>query len=199
MENEYANLKLISEEIFGTHNHIATISWQKRYSRENREAIGDSHEYIMVYATNLAVFKEKRNFLPLTDKQLKVYSNPDNDPRGSWQSVSLLAQGYRPNQMYEIVAPNGKKHLPPDGNCWKVVRDVFDRALADNRVFFGSDGNGVPRRKQFLSEAKGLVPWTWWPHDEVGHTDEAQKEINTILDKADGFDTPKPTRLMSKL
>jgi len=198
-ENEYANLKLICQEVFGASNHVATISWQKRYSRENREAIGDSHEYILIYASNPTIFKDTRNFLPLTEKQLKGYSNPDDDPRGAWQSVSLLAQGYRPNQMYEIIAPSGKKHLPPEGNCWKIIRSEFDKALSDNRVFFGKNGMGVPRRKQFLSETKGLVPWTWWPHDEVGHTDEAKKEINSILGKADSFDTPKPVRLLSRI
>jgi adenine-specific DNA-methyltransferase len=198
-ENEYASLKLICQEIFGASNHVATISWQKRYSRENREAIGDSHEYILIFASDPVAFKNDRNCLPLTDKQLKGYINPDNDPRGSWQSVSLLAQGYRPNQMYEIISPSGKKHLPPEGNCWKVVRSEYDKAIADNRIFFGKDGLGVPRRKQFLSETKGLVPWTWWPHEEVGHTDEAKKETNTILGKGDGFDTPKPVRLLSRI
>ena len=157
-ENEFANLKLMCNEIFNISNFVISIAWQKRYSRENRGAIGDSHEYILIYATNPDVFKETRNYLPLTEKQLKAYSNPDNDPRGLWQSVSLLAQGYRPNQMYEIVAPNGKVHLPPEGNCWKVVQSEYERALAEGRVTFGSDGNGVPRRKQFLNESKGLVP-----------------------------------------
>ena len=198
-ENESANLKLICNEIFGNQNHIATIAWQKRYSRENREAIGDSHEYIIIYATNPEVFKQTRHCLPLTEKQLKAYSNPDNDPRGAWQSVSLLAQGFRPNQMYEIIAPNGRRHIPPEGNCWKVIESVFQQELADNRVTFGNNGNGVPRRKMFLSEARGLVPWTWWPHEEVGHTDEAKKEMKAILGDITVFDTPKPTRLIERI
>jgi adenine-specific DNA-methyltransferase len=198
-ENEFANLKLICGDIFGTTHHVATISWQKRYSRENREAIGDSHEYILIYAGDKNIFKETRHYLPLGTKQLKIYSNSDNDPRGSWQSVSLLAQGYRPNQMYEIVAPNGRIHKPPEGNCWKVIKAEYEKALKDNRVWFGDDGNGVPRRKQFLSESKGLVPWTWWPHEEVGHTDEAKKEIYSILGKTESFDTPKPTRLIGRI
>ncbi|MBD8925352.1 MAG: site-specific DNA-methyltransferase [[Eubacterium] rectale] len=198
-ENEFANLKLMCNEIFNISNFVISIAWQKRYSRENRGAIGDSHEYILIYATNPDVFKETRNYLPLTEKQLKAYSNPDNDPRGLWQSVSLLAQGYRPNQMYEIVAPNGKVHLPPEGNCWKVVQSEYERALAEGRVTFGSDGNGVPRRKQFLNESKGLVPWSWWPFDEVGHTDEAKKEMKAILGNITAFDTPKPVRLLERI
>lgn len=198
-ENEFANLKLLCNEIFGANHFIISIAWQKRYSRENRGAIGDSHEYILVYATNPEVFKNTRNYLPLTDKQLKAYSNPDNDPRGPWQSVSLLAQGYRPNQMYEIVAPNGRIHTPPDGNCWKIIRSEYEKALADNRITFGNSGDGVPRRKQFLREAKGLVPWSWWPFEEVGHTDEAKKEIKAILGDITAFDTPKPVRLLERI
>jgi len=140
-----------------------------------------------------------RNYLPLTEKQKKLYKNPDNDIRGLWQSVSLLAQGYRPNQMYEIVAPIGKKHTPPAGNCWKIIESEFIKALTDNRIYFGSDGKGVPRRKQFLSESKGLVPWSWWPHDEAGHTDEAKKEINNLFGANNPFDTPKPERLIHRI
>lgn len=192
-------LKVLCDELFGRSCFLASIVWQKRYSRENREAIGDSHEYILVYVKDKDAFKKTRNYLPLTEKQLKAYKNPDNDPRGSWQSVSLLAQGYRPNQMYEIVAPNGKIHTPPPGNCWKVIESEFKKALADGRVTFGNDGNGVPRRKQFLSEAKGIVPWTWWPQDEVGHTGESKDEVNALFGSDISFDTPKPERLIERI
>ena len=130
-DNERDYLKVLCDEVFGRSSFLASIVWQKRYSRENREAIGDSHEYILVYVKDKDAFKKARNYLPLAEKQLKAYKNPDNDPRGAWQSVSLLAQGYRPNQMYEIVAPNGKVHTPPPGNCWKVVEPEFKKALAD--------------------------------------------------------------------
>ena len=198
-DNERDYLKVLCDELFGRSCFLASIVWQKRYSRENREAIGDSHEYILVYVKDKDAFKKTRNYLPLTEKQLKAYKNPDNDPRGSWQSVSLLAQGYRPNQMYEIVAPNGKIHTPPPGNCWKVIESEFKKALADGRVTFGNDGNGVPRRKQFLSEAKGIVPWTWWPQDEVGHTGESKDEVNALFGSDISFDTPKPERLIERI
>ena len=198
-DNERDYLKVLCDEVFGRSSFLASIVWQKRYSRENREAIGDSHEYILVYVKDKDAFKKARNYLPLAEKQLKAYKNPDNDPRGAWQSVSLLAQGYRPNQMYEIVAPNGKVHTPPPGNCWKVVEPEFKKALADGRVTFGSDGNGVPRRKQFLSEAKGIVPWTWWPQDEVGHTGESKDEVNALFGSDISFDTPKPERLIERI
>jgi len=198
-DDEGHYLKVLCDEVFGRNKFVSTVVWQKRYSRENREAIGDSHDFILVYATNPVKFKETRNFLPLTDKQKKLYKNPDNDPRGPWQSVSLLAQGFRPNQMYEIIAPSGKSHLPPEGNCWKVIRSEFDKALADNRVYFGSDGQGVPRRKQFLSESKGLVPWSWWEHENFGHTDEAKKESIALFGASQSFATPKPERLVQNI
>lgn len=198
-EHEYANLRLLCNQIMGEERHVATIAWQKRYSRENREAIGDSHEYILIYAYDVDKFKKFRNKLPLTDKQKKLYKNPDKDPRGPWQSISLLAQGYRTNQMYKIIAPNGTEHYPPQGRCWSTIESEFVKAFNDGRIYFGPDGNGVPRRKQFLYEAKGLVPWSWWPHEEVGHTDEAKKETGAILENMIAFSTPKPIRLIDRI
>ncbi len=198
-DNEAHYLKVIMDEIFGRKNFVANVVWQKRYSRENREAIGDVHDHILLYVKSPEKFKVQRNLLPLGDKQKKLYKNPNNDPRGLWQSVSLLAQGYRPNQMYEIIGPTGKKLLPPPGNCWKIIRSEYDKLLADNRVYFGKNGTGVPRRMEFLSTAKGLVPWTWWPHEEVGHTDESKKESNEIFGGDISFDTPKPERLIQRI
>jgi adenine-specific DNA-methyltransferase len=198
-DNEGHYLKVIMDEVFGRQNFLITNLWQKRYSRENREAIGDSHDFILAYAADPDTFKKTRNLLPLGDRQRALYRNPDNDPRGPWQSVSLLAQGYRPNQMYEIEAPSGRTHLPPAGNCWKVIRSEFDYLLKDNRVYFGQDGNGVPRRKEFLSKAQGLVPWSWWPHEEVGHTGEAKQEVNELFGAEVSFGTPKPERLIQRI
>lgn len=101
--------------------------------------------------------------------------------------------------MYEITAPSGVKHLPPDGNCWKVIEENFKLLLAEGRIYFGKDGRGVPRRKLYLSEAEGLVPWTWWPHEEVGHTDESRKQIQQLFGTQTVFDTPKPSRLLERV
>lgn len=198
-DNEGHYLKVLMDEVFGRKGFVGTCVWQKRYSRENREAIGDSHDFIMVYTKDQARFKAGRNLLPLADRQRALYRNPDDDPRGPWQSVSLLAQGYRPNQMYEIHAPNGRVHTPPAGNCWKVIRAEYDRLVEDGRVYFGRDGNGVPRRKEFLSKAQGIVPWTWWPHEETGHTGEAKNEVNALFGADVSFGTPKPERLMQRI
>ena len=198
-DDERDYLKVLCDEVFGRQHFLTSIVWQKRYSRENREAIGDSHEYILIYVKDKDLFKVVRNYLPLTDKQTKIYKNPDNDPRGPWQSVSLLAQGYRPNQMYEITAPNGTVHVPPAGRCWATIKSEYEKAFSDGRITFGSDGNGVPRRKNYLSETKGLVPWTWWTHEEVGHTDSAKKEIMALFGKDKIFDTPKPETLIERI
>jgi adenine-specific DNA-methyltransferase len=198
-DREAHYLKVLMDEVFGRGCFVASNVWQKRYSRENREAVGDVHEYIILYVKDPEKFKSVRNLLPIGEKQQKSYKNPNNDPRGLWQSVSLLAQGYRPNQMYEIVAPSGKVHLPPPGNCWKIIRSEYDKLIGDSRVYFGKDGKGVPRRMEFLDNAKGLVPWTWWPHEEVGHTDESKKECNVLFGSDVSFGTPKPERLIERI
>ena len=192
-------LKVICDEIFGRSRFMGNIVWQKRYSRDGREALGDAHEHVLCYAVVPKKFKEVRNFLPLGDRQRKVFRNPNDDPRGPWQSVSLLAQGYRPNQMYEITASNGRVQTPPPGNCWKVIEPEFRRLLADNRIHFGRDGNGVPRRIHFLRDTEGLVPWTWWPHEDAGHTGEAKNEVNALFGVSNTFDTPKPERLIHQI
>lgn len=198
-DSEISLLRQLTDEIFGRHRFVACNVWQKRYSRENRDAIGDVHEYLLVYAMDPDKFKVARNRVPLDAKQQAVYKNPNNDPKGPWQSVSLTAQGYRPNQMYEIVAPNGKRHVPPEGRCWSLIEPEFEKLRAKNKVWWGKDGNGVPRQIRYLSEVEGLVPWTWWPHEDVGHTDEAKKEVQSIFGTQTAFDTPKPTRISSRI
>lgn len=199
-DSEISLLRVLMDEIFGPERFVACNVWQKRYSRENREAIGDVHEYILVYAMDRDRFKATRNKLALGEKQLSVYKNPNKDSRGQWRAVSLSAQGFRPNQMYEIVSPvTGKQHCPPEGSCWKVIETEYKRLLSDNRIYFGKDGNAVPSRIQFLKDIDGMVPWTWWPHEEVGHTDEARKEIQGLFDTQTAFDTPKPTRLLERI
>ena len=198
-DNECHYLKVLMDEVFGRNRFITSISWQKRYSRENRTAIGEAHEHILIYAKNPEKFKTSRNKLPLGEKQRKVYKNPNNDSRGPWRGVSLSAQGYRPNQMYTIVAPNGKEHTPPAGSCWKVIEPKYLELVKDDRIYFGKDGNAVPSRKQFLKDVEGMVPWTWWPHEEAGHTDEAKREGHALFGADEAFGTPKPERLLERI
>jgi adenine-specific DNA-methyltransferase len=173
--------------------------WQKRYSRENREAIGDAHDYVIVYARSAERFKNVRNLVPMTPEQSKVYKNPNHHPRGRWRGIPMTAQGYRPNQMYKIIAPGGAVHTPPEGRCWSTIEPEFLKLREAGKIYFGKDNNSQPNIIRFLDEVEGLVPWTWWPHEEVGHTDEAKKEMHGIFGKVEAFITPKPERLLYRV
>lgn len=198
-DNEVAKLRLLMDEIFGASNFVACNVWQKRYSRENRGAIGDVHEYIMVYAKKPNLFQVARNRLPIDDRQAAIYRNPNHDPKGRWRGIPMTAQGYRPNQMYKIETPSGKILEPPEGRCWSTIESEFLRLKAEGRIYFGKDGSAQPSVIRYLSEVEGFVPWTWWPHEEVGHTDEARKEVQAIFGSQTAFDTPKPTRLIQRI
>jgi adenine-specific DNA-methyltransferase len=200
-ENEYMHLKIMLNEIFGEDKHVSTIVWQKRYSRENREAIGDVHEYIVVYSNNPMHFKKVRNLVEATEEQLQVYKNPNNDPRGDWRPIPMTAQAGHATkeQFYEIKAPAGKIHTPPKGRCWGLAEKTYLDLFSQGRIYFGKDNNSQPNVIRYLDEVDGMVPWTWWPSEEVGHTDEAKKEIYSILGRSLNFDTPKPTRLINRI
>ncbi|HWP96132.1 MAG TPA: site-specific DNA-methyltransferase [Syntrophomonadaceae bacterium] len=198
-DNEGHYLKVIMDEIFGRRRFIASTIWQKRYSRENREAIGDVHEYIVLYANDPDKFKKVRNRVPLDAKSRKVYKNPNNHPRGPWRAIPMTAQGWRPNQMYSITTPTGVVHFPPEGRCWSTIESEYLKLLNQGRIYFGKNMSSQPNIIRFLDEVEGHVPWTWWPHDEVGHTDEAKKESQALFGKDATFGTPKPERLIKRI
>ena len=198
-DHEAPQLRKLCDQIFGENNFVAQCVWQKRYSRENRGVIGDAHEYVICYARDADLFKEASNLISTTDAQKKAYSHDNNDGKGPWRALPMTAQGYRPNQMYEIFSPTGKVFTPPEGRCWSMVENEFRRLEAEGRVYFGKDGNAQPGIIRYLSEVKGVVPWTWWPHDETGHTDEAKKEVREYLGHAGVYDTPKPIRLINRM
>ena len=127
------------------------------------------------------------------------YKNANNDPNGAWRVIPMTAQGYRPNQMYEIVTPAGVIHFPPEGRCWSTIESEFNRMLEEGRIWFGKEGKSQPGIIRYFNEVEGMVPWTWWPHEEVGHTDEARKEIQSIFGTQTAFDTPKPVRLIERI
>jgi adenine-specific DNA-methyltransferase len=196
---EMPYLRILMDEVCGRTSFVATNVWQKRYSRENREAIGDVHEYVIAYAKDVERFKAVRNRVPITEQQAKVYKNPNNDPRGRWRPIPMTAQGYRANQMYPITAPSGDVHYPPQGRCWSTIEDEFNKLREEGRIWFGKDGRSQPNIIRYLSEVEGMVPWTWWPSEEVGHTDESKKESHGLFGKDLAFDTPKPERLMKRV
>ncbi|MEW6074199.1 MAG: site-specific DNA-methyltransferase [Planctomycetota bacterium] len=198
-DNEVHNLRGLMNEVFGEENFIASCIWQKRYSRENRGAIGDAHDYLVVHAAHADAFEATRNLVPMTEEQARVYKNPNNDPKGRWRAVPMTAQGYRPNQMYEIETPAGVLHKPPEGRCWSMTEPEYLKLRAEGRIYFGKNGSSQPGVIRYLSEVEGLVPWTWWPSKDVGHTDEARKEIRAIFGSQTIYDTPKPTRLLRRI
>ena len=199
-DNEQANLKLICDEIFGSQNFINNILWQKIHSTKNdAKYLSDSHDFIVVYAKNKAVWRP--NFLPRTAEMDARYKNPDNDPRGAWQSGDLVANEERANGYYDVVSPKtGKIFNVPQGKHWVYTKENLKKMIEDNRVWFGKDGNSFPRKKRFLSEVQsGKKGDTWWTNEEVGHNQEAKREVIKIFEDRNIFDTPKPTRLIEKI
>ncbi len=198
-DSEGGYLRALLDEIVGRPHFVACNVWQKRYSRENREAIGDVHEYVLTYAKDPALFKATRNRVEPSEAQTKVYKKGGPRHPERWRPIPMTAQGYRPNQMYPITSPDGTIHHPPEGRCWSMIEPEFDKLLSQNRIYFGKDGSSQPNVIRYISEIEGFVPWTWWPHEETGHTDEAKKEIHALFGKADAFDTPKPERLLRRV
>lgn len=203
-DSEMAYLKVESDRIFGSENFAGTIIWQQRKSRENRAVFSCNHEYILVYAKDINEFKKKRNLLPVGEDFINSkYKNPDNDPRGLWQSVTANVQSGHavPSQFYTVVSPTGVKHNPPKGRCWIYNEERMKREIANGNIWFGKDGNNAPRVKKFLRDAKiGLTPETIWLADEVGTSDSAKKQLMTLFpDKENIFDTPKPEKLLKRI
>jgi adenine-specific DNA-methyltransferase len=201
-DRELHYLKVVCDTLFGRDRFIATIVWQHRKSRENRRVFSNNHEYILVYARNPEVFAARRNLLPESPELLARHRNPDDDPRGAWQSVSANAQdGHAtPQQYYEIIAPNGRRHLPPRGRCWVYPKRRMMKELKQNNIWFGEDGNGVPRLKKFLKDARlGLTPPTLWSAEDVGTTRAAKRHMLDLITDHEPFDTPKPEPLLRRI
>lgn len=197
-DNEYENLKKICDEIFGENNFVSNLVWQKNFAPKNdNKYISISTEYVLVYAKNKEKFN--RGLLPREEKHNKGYSNPDNDPRGVWTSGSILATTYSSSGVYEIIAPNGKKHLPPAGRCWRYAKETIEQLKKDNRLWFGADGTGVPRVKRFLFEMpNGIVPQNLMLYTEVGSNQDGNLELKDLFE-AQIFDYPKNTKLLNRI
>lgn len=196
-DNEGHYLKVLMDEVFGRGNFVANVLWQKRTSPDARIQLGAAHDHVMVFAKNIG--KAAFNPLKLSSEQAKNFKNPDSDPNGAWSSTDFTAQGWRPNQMYEIVTPNGTRYTPPAGRCWGNVEPAFMRLRAEQRMWFGKDGGGRPRVKNYLSENEGVSSWSWWGNEDAGHNQESKKEINELFGADNAFDTPKPERLLQRI
>lgn len=203
-DSEASNLIKLCNDIFGEPNFIADLIWQKKFSRSNDATyFSTMHDHILCYCKTNTICNEngwKIGLLPRNVEIPKGYSNPDNDPRGVWTSVILSAKSGSESLLYEIVTPSGRKVTPPSGRYWSCSKQTFEKWKADNRIWFGSDGDSSPRKKTFLSEVQqGLRPNTILFQDEVGNNQEAKQETKALFDGLGIFDGPKPVKLVSTL
>lgn len=200
-DNEAHYLKVLCDEIFGRHAFIASMVWENFYGRSNAAAISPAHNYVLLYSPMGLNWKKVRNLLPRDEKSSSKYGSPDNDPRGPWRLGPIFAGGERhEGLMYEITIPSGRKVKPPKGSHWRMLEKDFWRMVEEGRIVFGESGDNNPAIKLFLSEVQsGMVPRTWWPHAEVGHTQEAKREIQALFPGDLPFDTPKPERLIERV
>ncbi|MQT92574.1 hypothetical protein GHO39_26130 [Pseudomonas helleri] len=198
-DNEVSRLRSICDEVFGSENFITCFVWQKTLTRRNdARLVSTAHEYILAYARDITKAQILR--VDADEKQRATYTNRDNDPRGDWLAVPFHAPNLRPNLTYPITTPGGRVLMPPAGRCWSTTKEKFEVLLADDRIYFGKDGNGMAQRKKFwLEREEGMVPWTWWSFDYAGENREATKEIKDLFDNESPFSAPKPTKLIKRL
>ena len=195
-DNEQHHLRMLMDEIFSPENFVTNIIWQKKFSPQNdAKHFSDNHDFILCYAKDKSIWRP--NLLPRTEKQNSRYTNPDNDPRGPWASSGLDVKTYHAEYDYPITTPSGRVVTPPGGSCWRYSETRFNELVSENRIWFGKDGNNVPRIKRFLSDVKqGITPLTIWEHEEVGHTQSATQTLNQI---SIAFPNSKPYTLLKRV
>lgn len=191
-------LKVLCDEIFGRNNFVDEVIWQRSYAPINlKKTVSRSHDAILIYARNIEGFT--LNKLPRTEEANSRYKNPDNDPRGPWTSGPIQVGPRVESNVYPIVTPSGRVVVPPEEFSWRYSESRLQELINDNRIYFGENGDNVPRIKRFLSEVKeGVVALSLWLRTEVGDTQEAKKEVKGINSK-DVFSTPKPERLIERV
>lgn len=198
-DNEVHNLRKICDEVFGEGNFVSNVIWERAFAPKNdAKYFSDSHDHILVYSKSLSSFQIGK--MSRSAEANARYKNYDNDLRGNWISDNLTVKSYSEKYDYPITTPSGRVVNPSHGSCWRVSKEKFQELLEDNRIWFGENGENVPRLKRFLSEVQdGMVPITIWPFKEVGHNQEGRQEVKKLFDDKGYFDGPKPTRLLSKV
>lgn len=198
-DHEQKNIRNICDEIFGESNFVSNFIWEKRLNRENRKEVSSRHDYILCYIKQKSEQQRSLLLLPMNEKALSNYGNPDNDPRGLWKSDPAHAQAGHGTkaQFYTLTAPNGKKHDLPSGRCWLYTEPVMNEAIKENRIWFGKDGNGVPRIKTYLNaKERGLTPESLLFAKDVSTNEIAKNELKRLFDGIAVFETPKPVELL---
>ncbi|WP_324777712.1 site-specific DNA-methyltransferase [Ralstonia pickettii] len=200
-DNEGHYLKVLCDEVFGRQAFVSSMVWENFYGRSNAAAVSPAHNYVLLYSPMGQDWKKVRNLLPRGEEAASKYKNPDNDPRGAWRLGPIFAAGERhEGLMYTITTPSGRSVSPPKGSHWRMLEDDFWKMVKEGRIVFGEKGDNNPAVKLFLREVQeGLVPRTWWSHSEVGHSQEAKREIQALFPEDVPFDTPKPERLLRQV
>ncbi|WP_305877202.1 site-specific DNA-methyltransferase [Helicobacter pylori] len=201
-DNEQAYCKALMDEVFngGGDNFVNTIIWEKKYSPQNHTKwFSDNHDFILLYAKDKGIWRP--NLLPRTSEMDARYKNLDNDERGVWKSSDLSVGSAVERNIYPIFNPYTKQEIyPPHGRSWVYSQEKLQELIADNRIFFPTSGSGVPCYKRFLNEVKqGTTPLTIWKYTEVGHTQDAKREIKELFEGQALFDTPKPEALLQRI
>lgn len=201
-DNEAHYLKVLCDEVFGRNNFVSSIAWQKSFAKKSKALVSGSHDHILIYAKDISSWT--RNLLPREGNALSAFKNPDNDPRGPWQSVAYSVQSEdserRKEYRYGITLPSGRVVAPPVGRHWNGLPARTDELRKDNRLWFGPRGDSPPRIKTFLNEVQdGIVPDTWWPHDATGSNQDSKKEMLQLFPGSEPFSTPKPEKLLFKI
>lgn len=197
-DDECHYLKVLCDMVFGRNNFINNVIWEKKYSPQNdAKWLSDSHDHILVYAKNKEVWRP--NLLPRTEEMDKRYKNPDNDPRGNWKTSDLSVKRETAKDIYEITTPSGRVVLPPKGRSWSIGKEKFQELVEENRIWFGKNNDAVPQLKRFITDVKdGITSMTIWKYTEVGHNQDAKKEVIAFNSK-NVFATPKPERLIERV
>lgn len=198
-DNELINLQKVTSEIFGESNFISNFVVEKRTNRENRKVISSRHEYLVCFAKNILSKTPILKQLPMSEKALANYKNPDNDTNGPWKSDPATAQAGHAtkSQFYDLIAPNGKVHKLPSGRCWLYTKEEMEKQIKGNRIWFGKDGNGVPRVKTYLyAKERGLTPESMWFSEDVSTNENAKNAFKSLFDDLAIFETPKPVELI---
>lgn len=199
-DREAHYLKVLMDEVFGRKNFVASFAWEKDKGRRNDTDVSSAHDHVLLFAKVRGSWALSRNLLPRTEDQNKRYKNPDNDPRGPWlQGDNGTAKSGSDSLRYEIKLPSGRVVVPPKGNYWRFSEQSFRAALADGKVYFGKDGNGLPVIKRFLTDVQdGVVPRTWLPAEVAGSNQSAKRDhLRKLLPDIEPFATPKPEELIN--
>jgi adenine-specific DNA-methyltransferase len=201
-DDEHPRLRLALDEVFGADNFIANVIWQKKYAPANDATwFSDDHDHLLFYAKAKHVWRPER--LPRTSESDKAYKNPDDDPRGPWKAgdyIQAKTREERPNGWYGIVRPvDGMEIWPNPQAVWRYKHEQHEQNLAEDRVWWGKDGlNDVPAFKRFLSEVGNIVPRTVWLHQDVGHNQDAVRDLQALFG-VNPFRNPKPLKLLRRI